>query len=412
MKKLALNISMLLMAGLLMPACEPFRFADAKSISIDGGPYALSAFDLNPHNQITKVVIFGDSLSDTNNLKSNLQIATFQPFFWGRFSNGPVWNDYLANLAHVRIENNSQGGAVTKADLSADMSEIMSTDVNGLISFFREVGRYIAIGSIEEFVDEYLKINDDHINEPDKTLFIIWAGANDYLRKFNSSEELTNLIDNPDVPKKGGNAIADMSSDNIVNEVVKLYKAGARHILVGNLPDIGVTPAIRSDKNYKFGTTSEDERRYHLSQELSRITALHNKLLKEKIAKVKGKLMDNASQIILFDAAKALNNLMNNIGPKGELDFDYGIDNANSFGELTIPGKKPLKIGKKCYFGDPSGSKESMICNNASKMLFWDEIHPTSAGHCRIAFLMHTLLYEAGLVATKADFDQYKKTCQ
>src|SRR5215475_11575436 len=64
---------------------------------------------------LTKLVVFGDSLSDTGNLFA----ATFgavppsPPYFQGRFSNGPVWVDALARKLTLPVENFAIGGALT-----------------------------------------------------------------------------------------------------------------------------------------------------------------------------------------------------------------------------------------------------------------------------------------------------------
>src|SRR5690242_16448431 len=49
---------------------------------------------------LKNIVIFGDSLSDTGNIYKKYfeSIPSSPPYFKGRYSNGPVWVEYLANL--------------------------------------------------------------------------------------------------------------------------------------------------------------------------------------------------------------------------------------------------------------------------------------------------------------------------
>src|SRR5439155_21476778 len=48
--------------------------------------------------QFTKLVVFGDSLSDTGNVYAVTAgaVPPSPPYYAGRFSNGPVWAEYLA----------------------------------------------------------------------------------------------------------------------------------------------------------------------------------------------------------------------------------------------------------------------------------------------------------------------------
>ena len=415
MKKLILIFIALLLASSILPGCKPVvGFEHWHLFGNDEMPNASKEVVAEPlcenlsaqkSKGIKNVVIFGDSLSDTNTLKGRrLQMNPEKPFFLGRFSNGPVWNDYLADCVKLGVENYSQGGAMTKSSVMVPSDE--------LLSYIRELGRSLAIGSVDQFVDDYLKEHNGIIENPDKTLFIIWAGANDYLSKFDNSDDLTTMIDLPDTPYKGGNAIAKISAENIGDDIHKLYDAGARTIVVANMPDIGVTPSIKSNKSYLPDGLSNDARHYRLSEELSRITTLHNKLLAQKIYEISSNLDDSTLKIAIFDSAEALKNLMNNKGPHGENNFDYGIDLEKSFTKLSVPGKKPIRIGQKCYTGGYFGSDDQKkICPDVAKMFFWDEIHPTTAGHCGIAFLLHNFLNDENIIEQKAQFEEYKKLC-
>src|SRR5262245_14581793 len=79
-------------------------------------------------NPLTEVVVFGDSLSDTGNLflASGGTVAT-PPYFNGRFSNGPVWVEVLADKLGLDAPtpsvlggtNFAFGGAETGAGLSS-----------------------------------------------------------------------------------------------------------------------------------------------------------------------------------------------------------------------------------------------------------------------------------------------------
>jgi cholinesterase len=132
-----------------------------------------------------KLVVFGDSLSDSGNA--------------GRFSNGPVWVELLAkrlglSLAPVRFggTNLAVGGARAAG--------------NGLFDLAAQTAFFLARGEADP-----------------KALYVIYAGGND----LRSGEN----------PARAAQAVAA--------SVEQLAAAGARHFLVPNLGDLGVTPDYR-----------------------------------------------------------------------------------------------------------------------------------------------------------------------
>ncbi|MCP4744561.1 MAG: SGNH/GDSL hydrolase family protein [Desulfobacteraceae bacterium] len=145
---------------------------------------------------VQTLVIFGDSLSDTGNLYAlDPSQVPEQDYYQGRFSNGPVWVEYLADTQYLDCDliNNAYAGATTDGD----------DTVPGLIS---QVNDFIDSTTIES-----------------NMLFAIWIGANDFL---------------------DGSVDFQKSADNIGLALADLGAAGAQEILIINLPDIGETPAL------------------------------------------------------------------------------------------------------------------------------------------------------------------------
>jgi len=166
------------------------------------GLIAAQPVTAGPFNQI---VVFGDSLSDTGNANTRLGVAG-AGYFDGRFSNGPLWVEYLAtelqlappvaNLESSTGRNYAFGGA--------------RTDGSGLISFF--------INDINEQVPDYL--NNDGGPSGDE-LIVVWGGANDFL---------------------DGETNVSVPVDNLANDITALHAAGGRNFMVVNLPLLGQTP--------------------------------------------------------------------------------------------------------------------------------------------------------------------------
>jgi thermolabile hemolysin len=67
------------------------------------------------------LVVFGDSLSDTGALRAqSLGLApNADGYFDGRFANGPVWVDYVADALGVTSISHAQGGAATTGEPAA-----------------------------------------------------------------------------------------------------------------------------------------------------------------------------------------------------------------------------------------------------------------------------------------------------
>ncbi|MBE8965612.1 SGNH/GDSL hydrolase family protein [Nostocales cyanobacterium LEGE 12452] len=151
------------------------------------------------------IYVFGDSFSDTGNA-FNVTNRTFPPspkYFDGRFSNGPVWVEYLAQdlgLSFNPRTNFAFGGATTGVD-------------NISVPEFPGLQKQIA-----SFTAENPSANPN-------ALYIVWAGANDYFSYF------AGRVPNP------SQAVANISA-----AVTSLSTIGAQNIMVVNQPDLGKFP--------------------------------------------------------------------------------------------------------------------------------------------------------------------------
>ncbi|HEX2973191.1 MAG TPA: SGNH/GDSL hydrolase family protein [Tepidisphaeraceae bacterium] len=155
-------------------------------------PVSASSYD--------KMIVFGDSLSDTGNAFAASQYPP-APYYNGRFSNGPVWVEALAPLLDVPTPT-----AAMLPGLNATNCAIGGACATGGL-----------IPSLEAQVAAYCTTATPAAND----LFILWAGAND-------------LLDgqtNPAIPASA-----------VTHQVATLAAAGAKNFLVLNLPPLGHTP--------------------------------------------------------------------------------------------------------------------------------------------------------------------------
>lgn len=143
-----------------------------------------------------EIVVFGDSLSDNGNLLFFEEQPEPDPqvYYQGRFSNGPVWVEYLAEPQRLDapLTDFAIGGAQTSG---------------------------FPPPSVGEQVTAYIATADRPLSP--QTIYIIWIGANDYLNGDGDFQD----------------AVA-----NINHAMDDLAQFGAMHILVLNLPDLGTIP--------------------------------------------------------------------------------------------------------------------------------------------------------------------------
>ena len=163
------------------------------------------------------MVVFGDTLTDVGN--SLMYGSAVSGGFQGRFADGLTWIEYVQR--HLRLPelyasmnggtNYAYGGATTDSDF------IKSLD---------------GVPSISEQVTEYLESMEEL--SPD-ILHVIMAGRSDYLRYVE-----TGLVAEQEGTGAGGSAnhthVYFTVASEVIRQVQRLYDAGGRQFLVGNVP--------------------------------------------------------------------------------------------------------------------------------------------------------------------------------
>ena len=203
------------MARLPRHGTDPKRLAllSALALGLAGAGVSAPASALPAFSD---VIVFGDSLTDTGNAHLGApQAGVPDPappelgYFNGRFSNGPMWTDYLSqDLGHGLLEprlaggtNYSVGGAraVPNADPSLDFPQ-----------------------QLQFFADDLAGAPADP-----NALYVVNFGGND------ARDILHGTADAPD---------PDAVVPTILDGIETLSALGARNILVGGIPNIGLQP--------------------------------------------------------------------------------------------------------------------------------------------------------------------------
>lgn len=275
-----------------------------------------------------KMFVFGDSLSDTGNFL-NLTGGALpnQPFYSpGRFSNGDVWVDYLADklkLSDTNVTNFALGGATTGSN---------------------NVGLPGTPAGLEQQIDTFTGALGGQSADPN-ALYIVWAGSNDYLGRFttNPAEPVGNLSD----------------------AINTLVASGARNILVPNLPDLGKTPLGRSlDPNTTFALNS--------------LTTQHNKNLNSLLSRLSRTYPKR--NFISFNVNSLFKQFLANSQVYDD-DDDDDEENRFRFANVTN-GCTNTNLYDPTTPLDPS---KLTICDRPETYLFWDSVHPTTTAHKLIA---------------------------
>ena len=186
----------------------------------------------------TGMVAFGDSLSDGGNLnyllsesfteKTAQYLTGWDPNYYYnyRFSNGPVWVDYLyTNLGFGAIGTMRTNDGVNHRDGTnfAWAGSWSGTGTYGGVfpNLQPQIGYYL-----QQLADQNPALPD-----PGTTLFTIWSGANDVFGRVEHAAEIT----------------PEQVASNIATAISTLYAAGGRYFVVPNLPPIGRIPSYLDD---------------------------------------------------------------------------------------------------------------------------------------------------------------------
>ncbi|QDV82869.1 SGNH/GDSL hydrolase family protein [Planctomycetes bacterium TBK1r] len=164
------------------------------------------------HAQYSRVVVFGDSLCDTGNSFAATGIPPAPYYSEGRFSNGPIWIDFLQQqmgLSDAQLLNFAVGGSSTGFGFKEPPEGIFETPPGTLIP---TVGEQIGI----------YQLVSGGVSDPDQ-LTILWAGSND-LFTYNLPASVVN---------------------NIEQHVRDLAATGADEFLIPGISPIGSTPSLR-----------------------------------------------------------------------------------------------------------------------------------------------------------------------
>ena len=277
-----------------------------------------------------RMVIFGDSLSDPGNhfvafgTTSRAPFAPLPDFPYGigghHFSNGPTWAEQLTTALGMpasgkpalRAPGVFTNYAVGRARARAGARDFPYFDLSSQVHQF---------------------LTDFRGQAPSNALYVIWIGAND----------LDDALITGQTDPAGAAEIIRAAVTTVAGNVYGLWAAGARHVMILNIPDPALAPFIRA-----LGPP--------VQAAATQVGMLYNAALGEAVKQVSGL---PGLQLIRFDVKAVFDDIVAMPGDTGVVDV---TDACLSFGVVV-----------------------DAVCRHPNRYLFWDGAHPTKAGHHLIA---------------------------
>jgi len=292
----------------------------------------------------TKIVVFGDSLSDTGNV-AHLSEAkypfrvpgTAADYTDGRFTDGfdtipaaqkyfGVWiEQFAASLpTHPEVKNSLDGGT------NYAYGYATTADKTGELTFGDSDQYSVEVENIGQQINDYLATNPK-IN--DSTLFVVWGGANDLIH----AGQLT--------PDEVGPYLWNAATQETLN-IQRLIEAGATQFIIPNLPPLGLVPRL----NGSLATSGP----------ATYAASVYNGFLATGIS-------------VLCDLYPHRNTTI------------YQLDVFTLFTAIV---KSPASFS----LGNVTDSSRGQFKVDPDTYLFWDDLHPTTHGHSILSDAAETLV--------------------
>lgn len=295
------------------------------------------------HAGFSGLYLFGDSLTDTGNdglvlelvksqgvpintttdpseVVSNSYIST-RPFAQGSFTNGNAWAVPFAQGLGLTLKPSLAGGtnyAYGGAETGNDSADLCPALCGFPYSLKTQVSQYLRPG----------------VDADPNALYVVAGGGNNARNVFGaiatagSQAEQLGMI----------GSLANAYAQDVGQIVDSLQAAGARHIVVWDTPNIGLTPSI--------GTFGEQAQTLGLA-----MSGAMNSALAERLG--------GESGVTTFSVFSLLNQVA---ADPASFGFDNATDACAALGSACEP----------------------------TKYLFWDGVHPTATGHSLLAQAMLT----------------------
>lgn len=178
----------------------------------------------------SSLIAFGDDMSD-NHLAYMMTGSYWAPYYEGRFSNGPVAVEYMASALGISLDwtgDRAVGGATTGWRDDPDGPGPLV----GRPNYFSATHyQYPHLPNMQDELSSYLRDVGGHADPA--ALYVVWGGLNDirlarWEGRLTTSTQIT--------------AVIDEAVGNLASMTGSLVAAGATHIFVPGMLDLGIAP--------------------------------------------------------------------------------------------------------------------------------------------------------------------------
>jgi phospholipase/lecithinase/hemolysin len=312
-----------------MQSCRLLTVAAASLIAVSAHPAAVQAAP-----SYTAEYVFGDSLSDTGNLAAlsgSDNNFTDPPSFHNSFTNGPVAVQVVASALGLNADPSMwlhYTGPNTPPSVSVSTSGTNYAFVAATAAASSLGGQSTYI-NLPQQIDAYVT-HSGGTADPG-ALYTVFIGGNDVINATDSG---------------GGLSAITTGVAAEVAAVQTLASAGARNLLVVNVPNVGTTPHFAQDEPSLVATATAYSQRY-------------DSLLASGLAGLALPTGTSLTQFDLYTAEQAI------------------LANPSAYGltDVTDP----------CYLDAPILTKTTQACGanaeNIGTFAFWNPLHPTATVH-------------------------------
>lgn len=302
-----------------------------------------------------------------------------KPYWKSRFSNGRVWNEYLAEMWSIQKSdedeyiNRAFGGSwAATYDYQLTVWNLFRHPLGTIKSLI--VGKLIP-PSLGLVVQAYLL---EHQHLSDESVYFIYSGGNDYLNVLLFEDNYhINVM----------NSYVENVVDGLSSSVLKLANAGARHFVILGIPHVGDSP--------KFVKTTDRDI-------LNAASDYHNERLEARVDELR-QLYPSADFLFL--------NTQDYLAKAEAHPEEFGFVNVTDacvdvkfpmFHELLsspFAGNFVLQYAHVLQYKDSRLAADEAnyhMCATPEDYLFWDEIHPSTKAHKYLAFEVCAAMKEHG----------------
>jgi phospholipase/lecithinase/hemolysin len=302
-----------------------------------------------------------------------------KPYWNSRFSNGKVWNEYLAELISIQksdedvYTNMAYGGAwASTYDHQLSVWNLIRHPIGTIKTLI--VGKLIppSLGlTVQGYVMQHHKLNS-------QTVYFVFSGSNDYLNFLLFEDNYNATI----MSNYVNNVI-----DGISSAVLKLEKAGAKRFVIMGIPKLGETP--------RFVNTSDRE-------VINLAVELHNTRLASRIEE--WKILYPNADFLFIDTTQTFSKAFANPEQYGfsnlnEACIDVKFPMFKAFSNSPFAGNYALRFAQVLQHKEKSfvtGERNYSICDTPEDYLYWDEIHPSTRAHNYLALEICSAMKDHG----------------